>query len=244
MTSLILDYLRANIDIIPYKTLRPDEHDLSNEDKLTHMDHLLTHDPGLFLSKWGKYLDPSLLDYFQSMDDYEVKFHLSQLQAPVKKNVRNRRYEYLKRYLRNSEYFSDEAMQLRDPFLFDVFVRQHQPEEIQPFEEDVTLVERILGNIDRQYVDEEVKTQKIREEEQFQEEEEDSDDEESDVLETEKDREAFREEQRMELVRLLEERFIAGKDDFNYDEVDNNEAYDDLNQLDQDMQDKYFDSDE
>jgi len=48
-----------------------------------------------------------------------------------------------------------------------------------------------------------------------------------------------------ELTRLLEERWLDGLDiHFDYAQVDDNPEYDDLHQLNQDMQDDYFDTEE
>ncbi|CEI90421.1 hypothetical protein RMCBS344292_04746 [Rhizopus microsporus] len=286
----VLLYVAENLDNIPFKTLRLGEIELSDKEKLEQMKSTLESDPGLFLSKWGRHLSQSTLSLFECLqDDYEVNFYLSSLlykQSPSispRENARqqksalhtlslNRRYEYLKRQLRHSDYFSDEAIQLREPELYEQFVGRHVPasEKNKPFENDVTLVNRILSNIDRKYVSDRLDEQRQIEEEQF-EEEEDTDDEDikmKDVQETpssiasertgeaddgnideveDEDIEAvmqYREEQRQELIRLLEEKFLAGKDDFDYTEVDYNEEYDDLDQQERDIQDKYFDEDD
>lgn len=134
--------------------------------------------------------------------------------------VSNRRYEYLKRHLRESSYFSDEAMQQREPVLYEQYVGQYQSEQekTMPFANDVTLVQRVLSNIDRHYANEQVRKQKIIEEEQFEEEEESEEDDipmsedDRNQPDTQHDEAEFRASQRQELVRLLEERFLAGKD--------------------------------
>lgn len=168
--------------------------------------------------------------------DYEVDFYLQRLMdepsKPQQRIVSNRRYEYLKRHLRESSYFSDDSMQQREPVLYEQYVGQYQSEQekTMPFANDVTLVQRVLSNIDRHYASEQVRKQKIIEEEQFEEEEE-SEDEEEDVQDTpmsddrtgalpsnqpaedtQHEEAEFRESQRQELIRLLEERFLAGKD--------------------------------
>ena len=51
------------------------------------------------------------------------------------------------------------------------------------------------------------------------------------------DRQLFHEE----FVELMENRFLNGEDDFEYNIIDNNDIYDDF--MDQDMEDKYFDED-
>ena len=164
--------------------------------------------------------------------DYEVDFYLQRLMdepsKPQQRMISNRRYEYLKRHLRESSYFSDEAMQQREPVLYDQYVGQYQSEQerTMPFANDVTLVQRVLSNIDRHYASEQVRKQKIIEEEQFEEEEEESEDEDQDIPmtddrasdstpnqpDTQHEEAEFRDSQRQELIRLLEERFLAGKD--------------------------------
>ncbi|KAJ8656409.1 hypothetical protein O0I10_007977 [Lichtheimia ornata] len=267
----VIAYVQANVDAIPFKSLQADEPEPSNEEKIATMARVAEGDPGLFLSRWGQYLPRAILEYFQPLRDldYEVDFYLQQLMdepsKPQQRIVSNRRYEYLKRHLRESSYFSDDSMQQREPVLYEQYVGQYQSEQekTMPFANDVTLVQRVLSNIDRHYASEQVRKQKIIEEEQFEEEEE-SEDEEEDVQDTpmsddrtgalpsnqpaedtQHEEAEFRESQRQELIRLLEERFLAGKDpEFDYSKVDMNEAYDDLTQQGQDMEDRYFDEEE
>ncbi|KAI9486236.1 MAG: coiled-coil domain-containing protein-domain-containing protein [Benjaminiella poitrasii] len=274
-------YVERNLDTIPFKTLRYDEHDLSPADKLAQMRHTLRTDPGLFLSRWGRHLSQNSLRCFESsrVADYEVDFYLSRLldrsppsassnvrlRSSLRQVAQNRRYQYLRRVLRGSEYFSDDVVQLREPVLYEQYVARYVPvlEQKKPFEDDVTLVDRILSNIDRKYVAEQVQQQKVKEDEQFEEEEdEQSEEEEEPSITTLKGKEKsvkmddsqddddeeeeiedlveFREQKRLELIRLLEEQFLAGKDKAS---LDYNEEYDDLQQQEQDIQDKYFDED-
>ncbi|KAI9335882.1 coiled-coil domain-containing protein-domain-containing protein [Pilaira anomala] len=299
----VLDFIQGNLDNIPFKTLRLGEEELAPEEKIAQMQKTLREDPALFLSKWGRYLSQPILTLFQTIENnYEVDFYLDSLlykeeeeeseNTPTVRDKRpsksalytlaqNRRYEFLKRHLKNSDYFSDESIRLRDPILYDQFIGQHIPdaEKEEPFADDVTLVNRILSNIDKKFVDDHLHQQKIIDEEQLEEEEEEDDesddemherstptvitkkkDENAEIKDTEdmnidtaditdtesmdeESRNAFREEQRLELIRLLEEKFLAGKDDFDYGQVDYNEEYDDLEQLDRDIQDRYFDED-
>ena len=122
-------------------------------------------------------------------------------------------------------------MRTLDPVLYEHFIGQHltEKERLAPFEKEDNLVERILGNMDRSEAYETVEKQKEIDNEQFEEEEEDSDDDDEKMEVEEDDIEAtmtFREEQREELVRLLEERFLSGKDtQFDYETVDNNEVH-------------------
>lgn len=49
---------------------------------------------------------------------------------------------------------------------------------------------------------------------------------------------------REEFVSLMHQSFLNGRDDFDYETVDNNESYDNLEIMTQDEEDKYFDSEE
>ncbi|ORY98082.1 coiled-coil domain-containing protein-domain-containing protein [Syncephalastrum racemosum] len=294
----VLNHVQQHLRDIPFKSLRREEAELSDEEKLAKMQDVLQTDPGLFLSRWGRHLPNNVLQDFQSLQptNYEVEYHLKNLQntaALSHATIHNRRFAYMKLHLRDTAYFSDESMQQRDPVLFEQYIGQHltESEKAAPYGNDVNLVQRILTNIDRHYADEQVKQQHDIENEQFEEEEEEdeSDDESDTVMQSapssasiastpapattssRPEREmltpssdenvldglpsqqtqdaeltesmlAFREEQRLEFVRLMEERFLAGKDpDFDYAQVDLDEAYDDLKQQEQDFQDKYFD---
>lgn len=263
----VMRFVQENLDIIPFKTLRLGEEEIGFQEQCNQMEKILQDDPALFLSKWGRYLPQSVLSQFQSIkDNYEVDFYLDSLlykeeedvsTRPVKSALRtlvqNRRYEYLKRHLKDSDYFSDESIQLRDPALYDQYIGQHisAQEKEEPFADDMTLVNRILSNIDRKFVDDHLHHQKIADEEQMEEEEESESEDEmlekstpavitkkkmkdvdmtdaetpkDDVLNSneddaenmdEQDTETilkFKEEQRLELIRLLEERFLAGED--------------------------------
>ena len=191
-------------------------------------------------------------------EEYEVDVYLKELLPTPKeertqhKIIHNRRYEYLKRHLHGSTYFSDESMQQHDPVLYEQFIGQYltQDEKDNSYDPEENLVQRLLGNMDRRNAQEQVQRQKLIDEEQFEEEEEEEDSEDEDKDEDEdgdlkmgelaynnnkdimvtdeeqkggsesdeEDKEAiekmmaFREQQRLEFIRLLEERFLSGKD--------------------------------
>ncbi|KAG0173653.1 hypothetical protein DFQ28_008005 [Apophysomyces sp. BC1034] len=275
----VLSYVKAHLDSIIFKPLHVGEQELTDSEKLQKMGEVLHEDPGLFLSKWGRYLSQDALRQFEGFQDYEVTFHLHKLlqydspaaspppagsRRPKPRNsrlhtlVHNRRYEYLKRHLRASSYFEDETMQLRAPVLYEQYIGQYisEAEKTAPFASDVNLVQRILKDIDRDYVNEQVKMQKGIDEEQFEEEEEEDEDDAMEESETPIDTDqttdekgkkvesisTFQQSQRDEFVRLMEERFLDGQDtDFDYSVVDYNEAYDDLDEQERDIQERYFD---
>lgn len=264
----VMEFVCKNLDAIPFKTLRHGEEELPPSKQLVQMKTTLHNDPGLFLSKWGRYLSQNSLRLFQAIQgNYEVDFYLDSLlyqqdgrqQTPQQSHkksamqllAQNRRYHFLQRKLRDSDYYSDESIQLREPVLYDQFIGRHisAKERAKPFDNDMTLVNRIFSNMDRKFVDDHLYKQKIMDEEQFEEEEDDDDEEEEEeekstptVLTQKKSKDVemeeansdddddndeslstdeeddtraemqFREEQRAELIRLLEEKFLAGKD--------------------------------
>ncbi|KAK4521967.1 bifunctional endoribonuclease/protein kinase ire1 [Mucor velutinosus] len=205
----VMDFVTRNIDNIPFKTLRHGEVELPQSEQLIQIQATLHKDPALFLSKWGRYLSQNSLRLFQRIQgNYEVDFYLDSLlyqqegessspqqqqqqqqsaSQPHKKSAmqllaQNRRYKYLQQELRGSDYYSDESIQLREPVLYNQFIGQYIParERAKPFDNDMTLVNRIFSNMDRKFVDDHLYEQKIKDEEQFEEEEEEEEEEEDD----------------------------------------------------------------
>ncbi|CAG8439539.1 3367_t:CDS:10 [Acaulospora colombiana] len=169
--------------------IEENEKEPGDDEKLAYMRQTLD-DPALFLSKWGKYLPKDQLSKFEGLRaDYEVNWHLNQLQkstplsvsrdlhpkARHNKKILNRRYRYLTTRLDNSSYFSDEAMEYREPSLYEDYVGQYIPDEIRypPFADNVDLVDRMLYDIDQSYINDRLEEEKRLHEEQFEEEEDD-----------------------------------------------------------------------
>ncbi|CAG8555431.1 1965_t:CDS:2 [Paraglomus occultum] len=172
--SALVDFINSNLSQIPFKTLREHEQEPSDEHKLHAMKEILYTDPGLFLSKWGKYLPNEQLSRFEVLrDDYEVQWHLEQFKkertegtAPIDtqqssrpserkdRKVLNRRYVYLITRLDNTAYFSDEEMEMRDPLLYEEYVGKYIPDEerYRPFTDDTNLVDRMYYDIDQHHI--------------------------------------------------------------------------------------------
>ncbi|CAO3614454.1 unnamed protein product [Cunninghamella blakesleeana] len=254
----VLVFIKEHIDEIQV------EHDktLTLEEKQNMLTQWLESDPHYFMKQVKASLPMDILTlYYDNLqindsDNHENRMQPQQTIDTFKKQhnqIRNRRYHYLIHHLRPEEYFSDDSIQLRYPILHQEYIGQYIPKEEKyaPFNDDMTLVDRVYHGMDNRYVQEEYKRYKRSEEETFEEEEDD--DEEEEEEEESNDDEKFdnmddegliiaREQKRNELIRLLEERWLDGLDDtFDYSTVDNNELYDDLIQLNQDLQDQYFD---
>ncbi|RHZ65027.1 hypothetical protein Glove_319g162 [Diversispora epigaea] len=313
----LLHFIKENISTIHFKTLRENEIEKSDDIKLAYMKHTLDDDPALFLSKWGKDLPPDQLSKFERLrNDYEINWHLNQLQnftpkvpPPVSRNltpnarhnkqILNRRYRYLITKLDSTSYFNDEAIESREPLLYENYVGQYLPEEERhpPFPDNVNLVDRVLYDIDQNYIHEKKEEERKLQEEQFEEEEEEEEEEgeeEEEEIEVnglnglqidmnnskkidiksmeivyeksdsvtqelttmmsekeinnEKDEkiqisDEEKEQLRADLIDIMREKFLSGNDpDFDYDTVDFNEEFDDVETEEQDIQDKYFDN--
>jgi len=63
----IIDHISKNLSSIQFKTLRENEVEATDDEKLTIMNQTLENDPALFLTKWGKFLPKNELEKFESL---------------------------------------------------------------------------------------------------------------------------------------------------------------------------------
>ncbi|XP_058764835.1 uncharacterized protein LOC131638296 isoform X1 [Vicia villosa] len=98
---------------------------------------LLSRDTALFLERYGSNLTCNELTEFDSMKhDYEINWHVTRLRSLLsptteelrKRSVRakNRRRAYLDRLMIAGQYFSEEAMRDREPYLHHEYVGKFQ----------------------------------------------------------------------------------------------------------------------
>ncbi|CAG8584064.1 11120_t:CDS:2 [Gigaspora rosea] len=270
----ILKYMKENISKIHFKTLKANEIEQSDDEKLRIMRQTLD-DPALFLSKWGRFLDKEQLMKFDRLrDDYEVNWHLNSIQSKTSsystlaasrninptarhnKLILNRRYKYLITKLDDTSYFSDEAMERREPLLYEDYVGQYitQEERYPPFADNVDLVDRILYDIESDQSNTTMMIDNLPENGSISI-NATNDIEGGQQNSTSKNIQISDEEKkqlRADLVDIMRERFFSGKDpDFDYDAVDFNEEYDDLDIEEQEIHgtkllifDKYFDTED
>ncbi|KAF0900952.1 hypothetical protein E2562_037086 [Oryza meyeriana var. granulata] len=135
---------------------------------------LLSRDSPLFLERYGGALSHDELAAFDALAaDYEVGWHLRRLRAalaggsPPASRVRNRRRAYLDRLVREGEYFSEEAMREREPYLHHEYLGRFQDptgramarpgerwsETLMRRAEEAVIVEKIRGEQIRRGVD-------------------------------------------------------------------------------------------
>lgn len=238
------------------KSQQRDEKDLTQEEKIGFLRETFKKNKSSFLFRFGRYLSISDLQNFEDdNENSDCKYYINKLKEElnpkiIEARVKNRRFNYLKRTLRNTSYFSDEEMKYRCPLLYQQYIEQYKTEEdlLKEKEKDLaqnTLSQFLLGTVDKKIYEARCRI----EEEQLEEfDSADESDEDDKIVEFDKymnkdtaklpdeEKERFR----CEFVSLMEERFLSGEDkDFDYEKVDKCEQYDDI--YDQDIEDSYFD---
>ena len=150
--------ITAKIDLqLPGQSRAP----ITVEMRSTYLHGLLRHDPGVFLERHGEEAllstatasdgSSSLLAYFEPLraSSYEVDFCMKLLEDKTTESinrkrsssatVKNRRLAFLEKSL-DAEYFSDEAMRQREPYLHHLYIGQYksavQEEEKEEEEEE------------------------------------------------------------------------------------------------------------
>ncbi|CAL9071529.1 unnamed protein product [Musa textilis] len=174
---------------------------------------LLSRDAPIFLERYGSELTSDELHEFEKLNqDYEVGWHLNRLRRgrnPTAEDdrtrsvtIKNRRRAYMERLVHDGEYFSEDAMREREPYLHHEYLGKFQDpagrslsrpgerwsETLMRRCEEAMLVEKIRGEQQRLGVDkrewvggggeeeEEEEEEEVEEEEEEEEEEEDDDD--------------------------------------------------------------------
>ncbi|KAL8107088.1 uncharacterized protein LOC141673049 [Apium graveolens] len=98
---------------------------------------LLSRDVPVFLERYGAQLKFEELEEFDVLrDDYEVKWHLDHLRSVMRPTdeelksrsakVKNRRRAYMDKLIYDGQYFSEDAMREREPYLHHEYVGQYQ----------------------------------------------------------------------------------------------------------------------
>ncbi|XP_072976906.1 uncharacterized protein [Typha angustifolia] len=181
---------------------------------------LLSRDAPIFLERYGTELTFEELGAFETLTtDYEVGWHLNRLrrqrQPPTEEEararaatVKNRRRAYMEKLVLGGEYFSEDSMREREPYLHHEYLGKFQDPMgramLRPGEswsetlmrrwEEAVLVEKIRGEQQRLGVDRRDWIGGVREEEMQEEEEEEEEEEEKGEEEKGKEEEEEREE--------------------------------------------------
>ncbi|VDI82237.1 Hypothetical predicted protein [Mytilus galloprovincialis] len=233
------------------------EPDLCEEEKYKIADEILSKNKTKFLERYWKYLGIEDVVCFENCSsEYEIDFYLKQIKKSKttnfdKNRTKNRRLKAMQQLISEGDYFSEEEMKYRDPFLYEQLVGQYlDDDEINDKVDktDLRFSTVLFKHIDILHEHEAYKDQKDTEDGQM-EEGESSEDEESEMEdEMDDQKQLIPDEQkaqfRQEFLTIMQERFMSGQDEhFNYSEVDDNIEYDDLDILQKVEEEKYFDAD-
>lgn len=189
-------------------------------------------------------------------------------------DVKNRRYAALLQMVAEDSYFSEIEMMKRNPLLYEQLVGQYLTGEEKKerdkykMDDDVTFVKILMEGIERDNAEIARKNEEEKEDNQMGEEDTSDDDtsrssspapstsrwgefEEHEMHRPKQKHKpaAITAQERLllkeEFITTMYQSFLDGKDeDFNYDTVDNNSSYDNLNEMDHDEEDKYFASED
>lgn len=250
-----------------FKSQHKDDPDWTQQEKRQMAQKALEENPGQFLARYGSLLQPSHLEYFRrnykgSDSNYEVQFRLQELgqdacQFIRQKRVRNRRYQALKNMIENQdEYFGEEAMKARNPMLYEELIGRHLTETEKAVQDKINRSNCALSTIILDHMDLNAERErKKNQERQELIEEFDEEDESDESVEKEKEEEEDRDFQpsanedekqllKDEFVRAMHQNFLDGKDvGFDYAKVDGNRDLDDLEMIERDEEERYFDED-
>ncbi|XP_047119327.1 coiled-coil domain-containing protein 97 isoform X1 [Schistocerca piceifrons] len=126
----MLNHVAVN-KLAHFKSQQVGEPELSTQQKRDIAKELLIRNPEQFLARFGNHLEEEHLDYFSGVkfDTYEIQFHLKQLRRGLSKkkkqiDIRNRRYQALKKLLDEGTYFSETEMMKRNPLLYEQLIGQ------------------------------------------------------------------------------------------------------------------------
>lgn len=218
--------------------------------------------PLVFLEKYHNCMKPEHLAAFADVASDPRTQHYSEVVqrrasgCPNKTRVKNHRYAALRALQRDGDYFSEEQMRRREPLLYEQYVGQYLTDEevLERSQEAMTegapegsggLAHLLLNSYQERLLQNRMQEEQEREDGAQEEEEEE---EEEDIQAQEKEWEPTAEEKaqlREEFISQMHQRFLDGKDkDFDYSEVDENPDYDNLDIVNRDAEDKYFDEDD
>ena len=136
-----LDFMKNNIlDSVArsdgfFKSQQVGESDLTFSEKRDIASNLLVKSLPLFLQRYWKFIKIEDVPYFEEYkSNYEVNFYVNEIiklhsARTNKVQIKNRRYEALKRMVDEGSYFSDAEMKKRNPFLYDQMIGQHLTEK-------------------------------------------------------------------------------------------------------------------
>ncbi|XP_044527067.1 coiled-coil domain-containing protein 97 isoform X1 [Gracilinanus agilis] len=253
---------------VPVQSQQKDEPDFTEREKVAILGRLYRDKPLVFLERFRSSLREEHLACFQHLrGDYRADFYCAEVlrgssgrDRASRTRLRNRRYAALQELIRGGEYFSDEQMRARDPLLYEQYIGQYLseeelaatrcPESLAP--DGCPLADLLLqsyqeGMLQRRLLQQQEEEEACLEEEE-DEEEDDCEEENSGPGQEEEAWVPDSEEKvilREEFTSRMHQRFLDGKDgDFDYSKVDDNPEFDNLDIVNRDEEERYFDEEE
>ncbi|XP_056609293.1 coiled-coil domain-containing protein 97 [Triplophysa dalaica] len=239
----------------PVKSQQLGEPDLTLEERKKVLMNQYRSKPLVFLERYQAHLKPEHTEAFSHLSgDCRVQYYCREIQkrtssTTVRTRIRNHRYAALRALQKEGQYFSEEQMRVRDPLLYEQYIGQYLSEEeiFERSEESMRNGPKGLADLlINSYQEKLIQNRLEEEQEREQCAEEESDEEDCDQprqaeWEPNEDEKAMLRE---EFLSQMHQRFLDGKDDFNYSEVDENPDYDNLDILSRDAEERYFDDDD
>lgn len=245
------------------------EAELTVQERREELLHQYRSRPLVFLERYHACLKPQHLSAFAHVSSDPRAQHYSKViqrraaGRTDRTRVRNQRYAALRALQKDGQYFSEEQMRMREPLLYEQYIGQYLTDEevLQRSQEAMLdsaqggagepgqgtggLANLLLNSYQERLIQNRLQEEQEKEDGALEEEEEDDD---YDDRDQQKEWEPTPEEKallREEFISQMHQRFLDGKDkDFNYREVDENPDYDNLDIVNRDAEDKYFDDDD
>ncbi|MCL7047518.1 hypothetical protein MKW94_028394 [Papaver nudicaule] len=245
------------------KSIQENSSITSPSDRKSILIDLLSRDTSVFLERYGTQLRREELNEFDVLkEDYEINWHLNNLRkvlSPTKEDskcrsvtVKNRRRAYLDRLMNDGNYFSEDSMREREPYLHHEYLGKYQdpfgrsmarPGEkwsdtlMRRYEETI-LVTKIRGEQQRLGVDE--KEWVVADLEPANSDQRSG----MDMEERQTLSVAELEDQMEQFTHIMQQKFLTGEDSqhLDYSKIDNDETLDDhwFREANHDAEEKYF----
>ncbi|XP_071246569.1 coiled-coil domain-containing protein 97 [Salvelinus alpinus] len=228
--------------------------------------------PLVFLERYQAHLKPQHLSAFCHLtSDPRAQYYCREVRRRTagranRTRVRNQRYAALRELQREGQYFSEDQMRTREPLLYEQYIGQYLTEEellhrsleaMQggaveergPGGAEGGLADLLLSSYQERLIQSRLQEEQDREENALEEEEEGEGKTHSITRRlgaegyepTPQEKALLRDE----FITQMYQRFLDGHDkDFNYSEVDGNPDYDNLDIVNRDAEEKYFDEDD
>uniref|UniRef100_A0A671T0A5 Coiled-coil domain containing 97 n=1 Tax=Sinocyclocheilus anshuiensis TaxID=1608454 RepID=A0A671T0A5_9TELE len=201
----------------------------------------------VFLERYQAHQKPEHIEAFSHLSsDCRAQYYCREIQRRAsstadRKRVRNHGYAALRALQKEGQYFSEEQMRVRDPLLYEQCIGQYlSSEEILQSSEEamrsgpVGLADLLINSYQERLSASRAAWRRSRRESK-------SDEPRQVEWEPNAEEKAMLRE---EFLSQMHQRFLDGKDDFNYSEVDENPDYDNLAIVSHDAEERYFDEDE